>query len=137
MRKTKQSILAFLTLSLLTVGMSYARLAQAAGEMPDKATCANTHNSIIAGGCIATDVNKGNCMACHAFRGLQEARIPAGNIGPELLAMKQRYPDRRRLRALIFDERQFNPNTVMPPYGSFHILSEKEIDLVLDWLYSL
>ena len=82
---------------------------------------------------ITFDQKKGNCLACHKIEG----GISPGNIGPELNNMKQRYPDRALLRDRVWDETKYNPYTVMPPFGKHQILSEEEIDLVVDFLYTL
>lgn len=82
---------------------------------------------------IAFDRKKGNCLACHAIEG---GSLP-GNIGPPLVNMKDRYPDKARLRAQIWDATKTNPNTIMPPFGRHHILSEQEIDKVVEFIYSL
>ncbi len=82
---------------------------------------------------FAFDRSKGNCLACHAIEGGESP----GNIGPELSNMKQRYPDKSLLRKRIWDETQFNPRTVMPPFGKHRILSESEIDQVVDFIHSL
>lgn len=112
-------------------------LASAVGEMPDEQTCANASSAVLAGGCIATDRQKGNCMACHQFNGLERTRLQAGNIGPPLVAIKARHPNKKQLREQLWDASKFNPGTVMPPFGKHRILTEKEIDLVVEWLYSL
>lgn len=111
--------------------------AAAVGEMPDKQVCASAKTPVIAGGCIATDREKGNCMACHSFTGIERTRLQAGNIGPPLVAVGARYPSRKRLREQVFDAAQFNPRTVMPLFGKYRILTDKEIDLIVEWLYSL
>ena len=85
---------------------------------------------------IAYEIEKGNCLACHRIPGDPDANTRA-NIGPPLVAMKQRFPDRARLRAQIWDPMQFNPNTAMPPFGRHGILTEKEIELVIDFLYTI
>jgi sulfur-oxidizing protein SoxX len=82
---------------------------------------------------IAFHRKKGNCLACHKIAG---GDLP-GNIGPELVNMKARYPDKAKLRAQIWDATTVNPNTIMPPFGKHKMLSEKEIDLVTDFIYSL
>jgi sulfur-oxidizing protein SoxX len=82
---------------------------------------------------IAFDRSKGNCLACHA---IADGESP-GNIGPELSNMKQRYPDIQLLRERIWDETKFNPYTVMPPFGKHQILTETEIDLVVEYIHSL
>lgn len=82
---------------------------------------------------VAENRKKGNCFACHAYEGVN---LP-GNIGPPLVAMKARFPDKARLRAQLEDPQQFNKDTLMPPYGKHEILSGKEIDQIVEWLYTL
>jgi sulfur-oxidizing protein SoxX len=82
---------------------------------------------------VAFDRKKGNCLACHAIDG---GALP-GNIGPPLVAMKARFPDKAALRAQIWDATKANPNTVMPPFGRNKILSDKEIDLIVEYIYTL
>lgn len=82
---------------------------------------------------LAFDRGKGNCLACHQMAGGDLA----GNVGPNLDKMKQRYPDRKELYDLIFNESKRNPQTVMPAFGTNHILTEEEINKVIDFLYSL
>ena len=79
---------------------------------------------------------KGNCLACHQMPS-DPGAITSANIGPPLIAMKERYPDRAKLRAQIWDATAFNPSTVMPPFGKHKILTESEIDRILDYVASL
>lgn len=90
-------------------------------------------DAVSAGKKIAFDRSKGNCLACHQIEGGQLA----GNIGPPLVAMKYRFPDKAKLRAQIYDAAKANPMTVMPPFGRHKILSDKEIDLVTDFIHTL
>jgi sulfur-oxidizing protein SoxX len=89
--------------------------------------------SITAGKEVAFDRRKGNCLACHMIEGGESP----GNIGPPLVAMKARFPDRERLRAQIWDPQVVNPNTRMPPFGKHKILSEADIDNIVDFLLTL
>ncbi len=82
---------------------------------------------------VAFDRKKGNCLACHMIAG---GSLP-GNIGPPLVAMKARFPDKADLRAQIWDSTVANPNTIMPPFGKHRILNDKEVDLVTEFIYSL
>jgi sulfur-oxidizing protein SoxX len=50
--------------------------------------------------------------------------------------MKARY-SRDILRGRISDETAVNADTVMPPFGANKILTEEELDLVTDYIYSL
>lgn len=82
---------------------------------------------------IAENRKKGNCFGCHAYEG---AAMP-GNIGPPLVAMKARFPDKAKLKAQISDPTKANPNSIMPPFGKHEILSGKEIDAITEWVYTL
>ncbi|HDZ38048.1 MAG TPA: sulfur oxidation c-type cytochrome SoxX [Marinobacter sp.] len=75
----------------------------------------------------------GNCLACHK---MDDGKL-TGTIGPELADMNTRYPDRGILFKRIWDETQFNPQTVMPPFGRHSILSKDQINRVIDYLYTL
>ena len=89
--------------------------------------------SDVAGKVIAYDRTKGNCLACHE---MGEGESP-GNIGPKLENIRQRYPNKDLLRERIWDETKFNPQSVMPPFGKHRILTEEEIDSVVEYLYTL
>jgi sulfur-oxidizing protein SoxX len=63
--------------------------------------------------------------------------VSPGDLGPPLVAMKARFPDRAKLRAQVWDAQVSNPATRMPPFGKHQALSEKEIDAIVDYLYTL
>ena len=85
------------------------------------------------GKAIAFNRKKGNCLACHK---MADGPLP-GNIGPALVNMEARYPDKKALRAQIWDATKVNPNTIMPPFGKHKILTEKELDKVVEFVYTL
>lgn len=85
---------------------------------------------------LAFDNKKGNCLACHVIPGEPKVEA-AGNIGPPLVNIKQRFPDRAKLRAQIWDATVANPDSVMPPFGRNKILTEQEIDRVADYIHGL
>ena len=85
---------------------------------------------------LAFNNRLGNCLACHSVPGDNKA-ITSANIAPPLIAMKGRFPDRAKLRAQIWDATVANPNTSMPPFGKHKILTEQEIDKVVDYIHSL
>lgn len=82
---------------------------------------------------IAENRKKGNCFTCHDYKGAHLA----GNVGPPLVAMKARFPDKAKLRAQIWDSTKANPHTMMPPFGKYEVLSNKEIDAITEWVYTL
>lgn len=90
-------------------------------------------NEIEEGKKIAFDRKKGNCLACHQMEG----GTLEGNIGPPLVAMKARFPDKAKLRAQIWDPRTLNPNSFMPPFGPHAILTPEEVDKVTTFVHSL
>ena len=94
---------------------------------------AQAADAVKEGKAIAFDRKKGNCLACHAI----EDGVSPGNVGPPLVAMKARFPDKAKLRVQIWDATKANPNTMMPPFGRHKILSESEIDKVVEYIYSL
>ena len=82
---------------------------------------------------IAFDRGKGNCLTCHDIKG---GDLP-GTIGPALKDIKSKYPERSNLVAIVTDETKRNPQTVMPPFGRNRILTESEINAVVDFLQTL
>ena len=85
------------------------------------------------GKAVAYDRKKGNCLACHA---MDDGTLP-GNIGPPLISMQLRFPDKAKLRAQIWDSTVNNPNTIMIPFGRHGVLSEAEIDQIVEYVYTL
>jgi len=81
---------------------------------------------------LAFERSKGNCLTCHEIKG---GDAP-GNIGPALADMKKRYPNRAELVAIISDETKRNPLTVMPPFKRNLILTDQEIEAIVDFLYT-
>ena len=101
--------------------------------MSTQLASANEDQVIADGKKIAFDRAKGNCLACHMIEG---GELP-GNIGPPLVAMKARFPDKAKLRSQIWDSTRSNPNTIMPPFGRHEIMTENEIDKVVEFIHSL
>ena len=90
-------------------------------------------DSQVRGKSLAMDRSKGNCLACHA---IADGALP-GNIGPPLMAMRARFPDRAALFEQIWDATQRNPDSRMPPFGRHGLLTEQEIEMIVDYLYTL
>jgi L-cysteine S-thiosulfotransferase len=87
---------------------------------------------VLPGQVLAFDRGKGNCLTCHDIKGGDSP----GNLGPPLADMKTRFPDRKELAAIVFDETKRNPQTVMPPFGRNLILTDGEIEAIVDFLYT-
>ena len=115
---TRPVLIAALALTIGALASASPALAQSAGSQGQK---------------LAFDRGKGNCLTCHAIKG---GEYP-GTLGPELVDIKAKYPNRDELVAIIFDETRRNPLTVMPPFGRNRILTEKEISAIVDFLQTL
>jgi L-cysteine S-thiosulfotransferase len=105
-------------------------LALSAGMAIDSAQAQST---VSEGQKLAFDRGKGNCLTCHEIKG---GDLP-GTIGPALKDIKSKYPDRNDLVAILTDETRRNPQTVMPPFGRNRILTEQEINAIVDFLQML
>lgn len=100
-----------------------------------------------AGRKLALDPDKGDCVICHQVH--PEAAEQQGNVGPQLMEVAERLSE-AELFDRIKDPRRFNPETLMPPYGStknLHrvadefrgkpILTDEEIEDIVAWLTTL
>lgn len=105
----------------------------AIGVLTGVAAHAGTADGITAGKSLAMERSKGNCLACHR---IEDGELP-GTIGPPLVAMKLRYPERAALKQQICDATIRNPDSRMPPFCRHGILTEDEVELIVDYLYTL
>ena len=80
---------------------------------------------------LAFNRSKGNCITCHVIAGGSNM----GNVAPQLNDMKKRF-SRADLKAIISDETKRNPLTVMPPFKRNLILTDAEIESIIDYLYT-
>jgi sulfur-oxidizing protein SoxX len=119
-----------------------APAAHAARLLPDSDECEalKTEDPVLKGWCLGINNRKGNCIACHNIVTSEpwpEAVAPGGNVAPPLVAMKARFPDRAKLRAQVYDATAANRFSMMPPFGKHKVISEEELDDIVEWLYSL
>jgi sulfur-oxidizing protein SoxX len=117
---------------LLGAAALSALFAVGAGTIPMAGMAADVVD-LEQGKALAFDRKKGNCLACHMIAG----GVSPGNIGPPLVAMKARYPERQKLKDQIWDATAINPEVTMPPYGRHVILTEAELEKVVDFIWSL
>ena len=74
------------------------------------------------------------CQACHQFEGTDQA----GTTGPPLVAMKARFPESKKLYDIVYDPHAaIKPHTMMPPFGRNGLVDDKQIKLIIDFLYTL
>lgn len=100
------------------------------------ANAAISESGAIAGRKLFLDPQKGNCAACHQAPS-DPVIASRSKVGPALSEIKKQYPDRARLRAVIWALNDTLPDTIMPPYGKHRILTDAEIDTVVDYLEGL
>jgi sulfur-oxidizing protein SoxX len=84
---------------------------------------------------IAFDRSKGNCLACH----MMGDGVSPGEIGPPLMAMQARYPDKQKLFDKIWGKPgvELMPESQMLPFGRNKALSDDEISKIVEYLYTL
>jgi len=122
--------------SILSTTASVAALLGSLMLAPTMSTAAEEAKALSVvdeGKLLAFDNKKGNCLACHQIAGGELA----GDIGPPLVGMQARFPDKAKLRAQVWDPTKINPNSMMPPFGRHKVLTEDEIDKVVEYIYSL
>lgn len=118
--------------AILTAACS-AILIGAAATATSGTALADEAADIEKGKALAFDRRKGNCLSCHVIDGGDMA----GDLGPPLIAMKARFPDREILKQQIADARIRNPASIMPPFGAHEVLTEDEIEKVVTYIHSL
>ena len=121
MKKSVFGISAFLALLLVPIAYSPVGKAEVSAEV------------IAEGKKLTVNRRKGNCLSCHI---IGDGEMP-GTHGPPLIFMKQRFPEKAKLRGRIYDATVANPNTMMPPFGRHGILSDDEIDKITEYIYTL
>jgi sulfur-oxidizing protein SoxX len=140
MRKSL-SLVTALGAALLAGNLAMMPAAVAGDSLPTDKQCKDLKDPDAAtqGWCTMINRKKGNCLACHDVVTKRfPADLPAaGNIAPPLVSMKTRFPDKAKLRAQIWDATVANPNTSMIPFGRHKVISDKDIDNIVEFLYTL
>ena len=85
-------------------------LALLAASIMQTASASDT-DRVAEGKALTMERSKGNCLACHI---IDDGELP-GNLGPPLLAMQVRFPNREALVEQICDATKRNPDSRMPP----------------------
>jgi sulfur-oxidizing protein SoxX len=139
MRKLFRSLAMSAVVSVLALSTSVPS-AYAADEAKKAAEAAPAANAAkkeekkeVTGKDLAFDRAIGNCLACHVIAG---GDLP-GNIGPPLVGMAARFPDKAKLKAQIYDARVANPDTIMIPFGPMGILNDEQLDKVVEFISTL
>ncbi|MEW7978466.1 MAG: sulfur oxidation c-type cytochrome SoxX [Candidatus Sedimenticola endophacoides] len=104
-----------------------------AGALAQPVAAADGVSAVTEGKVLSEDRKKGNCLACHM---MGDGAYP-GNIAPPLVAMQSRYPNKEKLRAQIWDATANNPDSPMPPFGKHRIVSDEELDKIVEYVWTL
>ncbi len=89
------------------------------------------------GAVLVADRNRGgSCLACHVMGPAGGANLP-GNVGPDLSEIGNAGREDEWLFNYVYDGRVYNPETVMPPWGSHGLLNDDEIKDVVAFLKTL
>ncbi|MGB8066846.1 MAG: sulfur oxidation c-type cytochrome SoxA [Pseudolabrys sp.] len=86
---------------------------------------------------MVADRNRGgSCLACHVMGPAGGANLP-GNVAPDLSEIGNAGREDEWLFNYIYDARVYNPDTVMPPWGSHGFFDDQEIDDMVAFLKTL
>jgi L-cysteine S-thiosulfotransferase len=85
---------------------------------------------------VADRTRGGSCIACHVMGPAGGADLP-GNVGPDLSEIGNTGRDDEWLFNYINDARVYNPETVMPPWGTHGIFNDAEIGHIVVFLKTL
>ncbi len=135
------SLVATAGAAILAGNLAMMPVATAGESLPTPKECkkAKPTDAATKGWCTMIIRKKGNCLACHdVVTKRWPAGLPAaGNIGPPLVSMKSRFPDKAKLRAQIWDATVANPTSSMIPFGRHKVISESDIDTIVTFLYTI
>ena len=86
---------------------------------------------------LVADRNRGgSCLACHVMGLAGNADLP-GNAAPDLSEIGSAGREDEWLFNYIYDARVYNPDTVMPPWGSHGFFNDQEINDMVAFLKAL
>jgi sulfur-oxidizing protein SoxA len=86
---------------------------------------------------MVADRNRGgSCLACHVMGPAGGANLP-GNVAPDLSEIGNAGREDEWLFNYIYDARVYNPDTVMPPWGSHGLFDDQEINDMVAFLKTL
>jgi sulfur-oxidizing protein SoxA len=86
---------------------------------------------------LVADRNRGgSCLACHIMGPAGGADLP-GNVGPDLSEIGNAGLSDEQLFNFVYDARVYNPETVMPPWGTHDLFKEQEIMDMVAFLKTL
>lgn len=86
---------------------------------------------------LVADRNRGgSCLACHVMGPAGGANLP-GNVAPDLSEIGNAGREDEWLFNYVYDGRVYNPETVMPPWGTHGLFTDDEIKDIVAFLKTL
>jgi L-cysteine S-thiosulfotransferase len=85
---------------------------------------------------VADRTRGGSCLACHVMGQAGNADLP-GNVGPDLSEIGKAGVDDETLFNFVYDARVYNPDSVMPPWGTHGLFSDQDIGHIVAFLKTL
>lgn len=85
---------------------------------------------------VADRTRGGSCLACHVMGPAGGANLP-GNVAPDLSEIGNAGREDEWLFNYIYDGRVYNPETVMPPWGTHGLFTDAEIRDMVAFLKTL
>ncbi len=107
-----------------------------APKEPRKLTTPLSGNAENGAKLVADRTRGGSCLACHVMGPAGGANLP-GNVGPDLSEIGNAGRDDEWLFNYVYDARVYNPETVMPPWGSHGLFNDQEIGDIVAFLKTL
>jgi len=83
---------------------------------------------------LAYDAGKGRCLSCHVLGADGEQ---PGTVGPNLSTYATRKISSANTFQQIWDSRTRNPDSIMPPFGTFGLLNTQEVADITAYLHTL
>lgn len=100
---------------------------------PRKLTAPLTGDAATGAKLVADRNRGGSCLACHVMGPAGGADLP-GNVGPDLSEIGNAGRDDEWLFNYVYDARVYQPETVMPPWGTHRLFTDEEIGHVVAFL---
>ena len=95
----------------------------AAPKTPRKLTGPITGDAAKGAALVADRNRGGSCLACHVMGPAGGANLP-GNVGPDLSEIGSAGREDEWLFNMVYDSRVYNPESVMPPWGTHGLFNE-------------
>ena len=103
---------------------------------PRKITGPITGNAANGAKLVADRARGGSCLACHVMGPAGGANLP-GNVGPDLSEIGNAGREDEWFFNYVYDGRVYNPETVMPPWGTHGLFNDQEINDIVAFLKTL